>query len=84
MRINARTVECARLKAGLLRRELSQKAGLCLQTVDNACRTGICGLKAARQIAQVLGLKLADILILDIEPDCAESAEADRAVRASA
>lgn len=55
-------------RIGLLRGEVAQKAGISVVTGCNALLGRPVGVRTARNIAQVLNVKLADLLEDDPEP----------------
>lgn len=83
MLLDAKKLERARVVAGLLRRELAQRSGLSLMTIDKACTVGRVGIVAARQITTALGLRIADV-ILDHRSRANDGATEQEPVRASA
>lgn len=68
MLINRTALNRARLRKGLFRSEVATQASISANAAEQAFRTGRCGLKVARAIAQVLGLRMQDILIEEEEP----------------
>ena len=53
----------ARLRKGLLQKDVAREAGIGMSTCWRAFSTGQAGIKAARAIARVLGLDLATLWI---------------------
>ena len=51
-------LEHARLRKGLLRKEVGQEAGIALSSVSRAFNGGLVGVRVARAIAHVLDLDL--------------------------
>jgi len=75
MKIDKKVLRVARIRKGLLIRELATSAGISPGAARNAVCNGVCGLRTARSIAKALGLALEEF-VMDARPDPRAGAEA--------